>query len=223
MGRSRDTSTTLPHACDERAERLELVRRGVKPGFLGALIVHRGRLVVIELKTLIGELSAAQGRVRNGLIAAGPGWHLARGVAGVESALMRERIQEGRRLLLQVARSSSVHLASTRHPLYLSGYCAADSFLQCISLVQTCAALRGGFFSRKRAMPDRELRPAEVEIEDPAGRLYRVLLQGHGVHLVRARVMRGSTVYWQRLHYGTRAWHRIVALATNKLAERENT
>ena len=68
-------------------------------------------------------------------------------------------------------------------------------------------------------MPECELRPGEVEVEDLSGRLYRVLLQGHGVHLVRKRVVVGSAVRWRRVHCCTLAWYRSVDLARNKLAE----
>ena len=85
---------------DDPTLRTRLIERGVKCGFPDVLVVHRGRLIVLELKTGAAELSPAQERVRSDLRTAGAAGHLARDLVAVEDALRGEGVPLRWRMLL---------------------------------------------------------------------------------------------------------------------------
>jgi hypothetical protein len=61
--------------------------RGCKPGLPDILIVYRGALIAIELKSECGRCTPAQLKVREALLAAGADWWEARSANAAMAAL----------------------------------------------------------------------------------------------------------------------------------------
>lgn len=75
---------------------------GVHPGFADLLVLSRGRVVFLELKSARGRLSAAQVQFRDTVLAQGHGWALVRTpddaldaleAHGLQHRITRERVR----------------------------------------------------------------------------------------------------------------------------------
>jgi len=67
-------------------------KRGVKPGLPDTLVLHRGKLVTLELKSQQGQCSRPQRLVRERLLRAGAQWWVARSARAAMWALRKSGV-----------------------------------------------------------------------------------------------------------------------------------
>lgn len=72
-------------------------KRGVRPGIPDILVLYRGKLIGLELKSRIGRVSEAQLAVRREMLLAGGMWWMVRGARSALVALHRSGVKFRRR------------------------------------------------------------------------------------------------------------------------------